>query len=44
MQSAGAGESSGRNDEWLFDFDAIEQAFANGCHAFVLCNPLNPIG
>ena len=44
MLCAGAGESSGRNDEWLFDFDAIEQAFANGCHAFVLCNPHNPIG
>ena len=36
--------TSGRNDEWLFDFDAIEQAFANGCHAFVLCNPHNQIG
>ena len=24
MLCAGAGESSGRNDEWLFDFDAIE--------------------
>ena len=44
MLCAGASESSGRNDEWLFDFDAIEQAFANGCHAFVLCNPHNPIG
>lgn len=44
MLCEGAGESSGRNDEWLFDFDAIEQAFANGCHAFVLCNPHNPIG
>ena len=30
--------------EWLFDFDAIERAFADGCHAFVLCNPHNPIG
>ena len=30
--------------EWLFDFDAIERAFAAGCHAFVLCNPHNPIG
>lgn len=30
--------------EWLFDFDAIERAFAGGCHAFVLCNPHNPIG
>lgn len=30
--------------EWLFDFDAIERAFAKGCHAFVLCNPHNPIG
>ena len=44
MLCAGAGESSGRNDEWLFDFDAIERAFAAGCHAFVLCNPHNPIG
>ena len=44
MLCEGAGESSGHNDEWLFDFDAIEQAFANGCHAFVLCNPHNPIG
>ena len=44
MLCAGAGESSGRNDEWLFDFDAIEHAFAAGCHAFVLCNPHNPIG
>ena len=30
--------------QWLFDFDAIERAFAAGCHAFVLCNPHNPIG
>lgn len=29
---------------WSFDFNAIEQAFAHGCHAFVLCNPHNPIG
>lgn len=29
---------------WSFDFDAIEHAFAQGCHAFVLCNPHNPIG
>ena len=29
---------------WEFDFDAIEQAFRNGCRAFVLCNPHNPIG
>lgn len=28
----------------VFDFDAIERAFAAGCHAFVLCNPHNPIG
>ncbi|OZG61799.1 aspartate aminotransferase [Bifidobacterium lemurum] len=32
------------SDGWLFDFDAIEEAFRNGCHAFVLCNPHNPIG
>lgn len=31
-------------EEWLFDFDAIEDAFKNGCRAFVLCNPHNPIG
>lgn len=31
-------------DEWAFDFDAIEQAMRNGCRAFVLCNPHNPIG
>jgi len=31
-------------DAWAFDFDAIEQAFRNGCKAFVLCNPHNPIG
>ena len=30
--------------QWVFDFDAIERAFAAGCHAFVLCNPHNPIG
>ena len=39
----GTDETTGER-EWLFDFDAIEQAFANGCHAFVLCNPHNPIG
>jgi Bifunctional PLP-dependent enzyme with beta-cystathionase and maltose regulon repressor activities len=44
MPGAGAGESSGRNDEGLFEFDAMEQAFTNGCHAFVLGNPHNPIG
>ena len=32
------------NQRWGFDFEAIEQAFANGCHAFTLCNPHNPIG
>lgn len=32
------------SDNWLFDFDAIENAFQNGCRAFVLCNPHNPIG
>ena len=31
-------------DRWAFDFDAIEQRFKEGCHAFVLCNPHNPIG
>ena len=39
----GTDETTGER-EWLFDFDAIERAFAAGCHAFVLCNPHNPIG
>lgn len=39
----GTDETTGER-EWLFDFDAIEHAFAAGCHAFVLCNPHNPIG
>ncbi|MFT9239406.1 MULTISPECIES: MalY/PatB family protein [Bifidobacterium] len=33
-----------QESSWLFDFDAIEKAFQNGCRAFVLCNPHNPIG
>lgn len=39
----GTDETTGER-EWLFDFNAIEHAFAAGCHAFVLCNPHNPIG
>ena len=39
-----SGDAKTGEAQWLFDFDAIEQAFANGCHAFVLCNPHNPIG
>ena len=39
----GTDETTGER-EWLFDFNAIERAFAAGCHAFVLCNPHNPIG
>ena len=39
----GTDETTGER-EWLFDFDAIERAFAAGCHAFVLCNPHNPVG
>ncbi|MBT1161902.1 aminotransferase class I/II-fold pyridoxal phosphate-dependent enzyme [Bifidobacterium sp. SO1] len=31
-------------EDWKFDFAAIEDAFRAGCHAFVLCNPHNPIG
>ena len=31
-------------NSWQFDFKAIEQFFAQGCRAFVLCNPHNPIG
>lgn len=31
-------------DSWQFDFEAIERCFAEGCRAFVLCNPHNPIG
>jgi cystathionine beta-lyase len=31
-------------ETWNFDFGSIERAFAAGCHAFVLCNPHNPIG
>ena len=37
-------DGEGIDAGWLFDFDAIERAFAGGCHAFVLCNPHNPIG
>lgn len=39
----GTDENTGKT-QWLFDFDAIERAFAGGCRAFVLCNPHNPIG
>lgn len=33
-----------RKGGWEFDFTAIEDAFRQGCKAFVLCNPHNPIG
>ncbi|NEG77511.1 MalY/PatB family protein [Bifidobacterium avesanii] len=39
-----AESASDANDGWLFDFDAIRRAFEDGCRAFVLCNPHNPIG
>lgn len=39
----GSDENTGKA-QWMFDFDAIERAFAGGCRAFVLCNPHNPIG
>lgn len=39
-----SGDTETGEAQWLFDFDAIERAFAAGCHAFVLCNPHNPIG
>lgn len=39
-----SGDAETGESQWLFDFDAIERAFAAGCHAFVLCNPHNPIG
>ncbi|WP_101621770.1 MalY/PatB family protein [Bifidobacterium parmae] len=42
MLRCGANDGDGAG--WLFDFDAIERAFAGGCRAFVLCNPHNPIG
>ena len=39
-----SGDAETGEAQWVFDFDAIERAFAAGCHAFVLCNPHNPIG
>ncbi len=29
---------------WSLDLDALERAFAAGAHAFLLCNPHNPLG
>jgi cystathionine beta-lyase len=29
---------------WSLDLDGIEQAFASGARAFLLCNPHNPLG
>jgi cystathionine beta-lyase len=29
---------------WIFDFDALEAAFASGARAFLLCSPHNPVG
>ncbi|MBW3093164.1 aminotransferase class I/II-fold pyridoxal phosphate-dependent enzyme, partial [Bifidobacterium sp. 82T10] len=37
-------DGNAADGDWLFDFDAIEAAFRDGCRAFVLCNPHNPIG
>ena len=37
-------EGSDGVDGWSFDFAAIRAAFEQGCRAFVLCNPHNPIG
>lgn len=31
-------------DDWGFDFDGLERAFADGAKLLVLCNPHNPIG
>ena len=39
-----SGDAETGEAQWVFDFDAIERAFAAGCHAFVLCNPHNPAG
>ncbi len=29
---------------WDLDFDGLEQVFANGAKAYILCNPHNPVG
>jgi cystathionine beta-lyase len=31
-------------DGWELDFDALEDAFADGARAYLLCSPHNPIG
>ncbi len=33
-----------RDDGWALDLDALEQAFAAGASAYILCNPHNPTG
>ena len=30
--------------QWVYDLDAIDAAFADGCEVLILCNPFNPIG
>jgi cystathionine beta-lyase len=32
------------DDGWELDLDAVEQAFAEGARAYLLCNPHNPTG
>jgi len=32
------------NGTWDLDFDGLEQAFAKGAKAYILCNPHNPVG
>ena len=40
-----AADAHGRGAGWVFDFDAIERAFADpSTRGFMLCNPHNPIG
>ncbi|PPL19131.1 MalY/PatB family protein [Microterricola pindariensis] len=36
--------AGGIEDGWALDLPAIEQAFADGARAMVLCNPHNPVG
>ncbi|HWV25362.1 MAG TPA: aminotransferase class I/II-fold pyridoxal phosphate-dependent enzyme [Thermomicrobiales bacterium] len=31
-------------DSWQFDYDGIDQAFADGGEVLIVCNPHNPIG
>lgn len=33
-----------KKGEWWLDFAGLEQAFANGATAYLLCNPHNPVG